>query len=206
MTGIERLHHFLGQLQGDIYPEPPSEPHVTITAQTIRFLLENRHIAPGERVLDVGCGQGGALELFARHGLPATGIALGPDVEICRQKGLDVREMDLSFFDFADGEFDFVWCRHALEHSVFPLFTLTEIRRLLREGGRVYVEVPAPDTACHHERNPNHYSVFGQSMWASLFAKAKFDIVLARDINFTVPAGPDTYWAFLLRPAGGGPG
>lgn len=202
MTGFERLHEFLGQLNGDIYPEPPSEPHVTITRETIGNFLKNKHIKAGDKVLDVGCGQGGALELFRQNGLEAIGITLGPDIEVCRQKGLDVIEMDMAFLDFADAEFDFIWCRHALEHSVFPLFTLTELHRLLRAGGRIYVEVPAPDTVCHHEQNPNHYSVLGKSMWVSLFRKARFDILLHGNLDFESPSGPDTYWAFLLRRAG----
>ena len=73
-------------------------------------------------------------------------------------------EADFAFLDFPDAAFDLVWCRHALEHSAFPLFTLTEIYRVLRPKGLVYVEALAPETACHHERNPNHYSVLGKDM------------------------------------------
>ena len=40
--------------------------------------------------------------------------------------------MDQSFLDFADDYFDFVWCRHCLEHSIFPYFTLQEIYRVIK--------------------------------------------------------------------------
>lgn len=63
---------------------------------------------------------------------------------------------DMSFLPVADGSFDAAWCRHVLEHSPFPYFTLSEMHRILRDDGPIYLEVPAPDTACHHERNPNH--------------------------------------------------
>jgi hypothetical protein len=36
-------------------------------------------------------------------------------------------------------------------------------------------------------------------MWLGLFQKARFEVQWWLDINFDVPAGPDTYWAFLLR-------
>jgi len=123
---------------------------------------------------------------------------LGEDVAICRSKGLNVLPMDQSFLEFADESFDLLWCRHVLEHSIFPLFTLSEYKRLVKRGGHVYVEVPAPDTSCAHQLNPNHYSVFGQSMWLRLFERAGFSVLRAVAINFSVTMGPDAYWSFLL--------
>jgi SAM-dependent methyltransferase len=195
----ERLAAFLEGLKGDIYPEPLAEPHRSIIEAVVGGLVQRGLLAPGMRVLDVGCGQGFACERFRAAGADPVGITLGPDLDACRAKRLEVREMDLSFLDFEDTAFDLVWCRHALEHSVFPLFTLAELRRVARPGGLLYVEVPAPDTACHHERNANHYSVLGNSMWRQLFARSGLDLVEAKDIRFTVPAGPDLYWSFLLR-------
>lgn len=199
MHHLSGLEQFIEQLRSDVYPELPSEPHLTITAQMIERLLAKPGVTAGQRVLDVGCGQGLALRRFLAAGLRPVGIALGEDVRICGQEGLDVRAMDQSFLDFEDGSFDIVWCRHALEHSIFPYFTLAGFKRVLRLEGMLYVEVPAPETSCHHERNPNHYSVLGKSMWCSLFERAGFALEEELDINFTVPAGPDLYWSFFLR-------
>jgi 2-polyprenyl-3-methyl-5-hydroxy-6-metoxy-1,4-benzoquinol methylase len=112
-------------------------------------------IAAGMRVLDVGCGQVLALELFREAGLEAVGITLGSDCAVCRSKGFETYEVDQNFTEFSDDSFDFLfflWCRHVLEHSVVPLFTLTEYRRLVKAAGRVYVEVPVPDTSAHQEQ------------------------------------------------------
>ncbi len=201
MKNFERLDAFLKQVNSDIYPEPSSDIHNAITGQVLNLLIENGQLKSGARVLDIGCGQGVALEIFKQHGMPATGITLGADLEVCLSKGFDVREMDMARLEFGDEKFDFIWCRHALEHSIYPFFTLAEFHRLLKDDGRLYVEVPAPDTVCHHETNPNHYSVLGLSMWRSLFHRANFTEEWAKDLNFTVPAGPDTYWSFLLKPA-----
>ena len=199
MRDWSRFDAFLDDLQGDVYPEPPSEPAVSITRSAIENLWNDGLIRPGDRVLDVGCGQGGALEHFRKLGLHATGVTLGADLQVCRDKGLDVREMDQNFMDFPDEQFHLLWCRHVLEHSVAPLFTLSEYRRILRRGGLAYVEVPAPDTSAHHEQNENHYSVLTRSAWVSLFARAEFKIERQLEIRFTVPCGPDLYWAFLLH-------
>ncbi|MBF0109385.1 MAG: class I SAM-dependent methyltransferase [Magnetococcales bacterium] len=193
------IKSFLQHLRADIYPEPSGEPHPTITKQMIKQLAETGIILPGQRILDAGCGHGLALEEFARHGVDALGITLGPEAEQCRQRGLDVRDMDVSFLEFDTAFFDLIWCRHTLEHSFSPLLTLYGFYRTLKNDGRLYVEVPAPDTACHHEKNPNHYSVLGKSMWSSLFAKSGFILEWTGDFSFETAAGSDLYWSFMLR-------
>jgi SAM-dependent methyltransferase len=194
-----RLDAFLEKLRGDIYPEPPSPVHTSISRQMFTEFCKLYPQAPGARVLDVGCGQGVALEIFRDAGLDPLGITLGPDAEVCRAKGLNVREMDFAFLDFPDASFDLVWCRHAIEHSVFPFFTLSELHRVLKPGGALYLEVPAPDTACRHQTNPNHYSVLGKSMWLDLIRRTGFPEARVMDLNFQTGAGPDTYWAFMMR-------
>ena len=194
-----RLEAFLKRIQGEIYPEPPSGLHTELTRRAIAFLFGKISAPRPLRILDVGCGQGVALEQFKALGHRPLGVAMGEDVRVCRGKGLEAIEMDLASLEFPDREFDLVWCRHSLEHSIFPFFTLAELYRVLRPGGLVYVEVPAPDTSCRHQTNPNHYSVMGRSMWLSLMTRAGFEVVHEDKFEFTVPAGPDTYWAFILR-------
>jgi len=199
MSMFERLAAFLQERKADIYPEEGSELHDQITGQVVDLLASRGELHPNQRVLDIGCGQGPALAEFKKRGIAATGITLGDDVAVCRDKGFDVIEMDMSDLGFDDGSFDFVWCRHALEHSIFPLFTLAEFNRILSPGGGVYVEVPAPETVAQHESNPNHYSVMGKTMWQQLFARAGFEQGWVNDINIPLAIGPDVYWGFLLK-------
>lgn len=199
MTLGDRLHAFLGSLETDVYEEPPAEPHLSITRMVVHSLDRSTFLVKGARILDVGCGQGWALKLFGKLGYRALGLTLGPDYEVCKAAGYEVLAMNLHDLDLPDASFDLVWCRHALEHSIFPLFTLHEFRRLLVAGGLIYVEVPAAETACRHETNPNHYSLFTKPVWLELFAKAGLTVAKAMDFNVTVPDGPDQYWGFLLR-------
>jgi SAM-dependent methyltransferase len=198
-VSLARLESFLQRLQGDVYPEPPSSLHDEITRRMFADLMTRGLVPAGGRALDVGCGRGLALDLFREAGLLGVGIGVGPDVAHCRSRGLDVTDMDFAELDFADETFDLVWCRHALEHSPFPYFLLAEMRRILRPGGVLYAEVPAPDTACRHEANPNHYSVLGKRMWLELMARAGFSAVDGKDLRLTTAAGPDLYWAFIQR-------
>ena len=197
---VARFESFLEKIAGETYPEVPSGIHDQISAQMFDRFWSQAGLQPGAKILDVGCGQGVALKLFAARGADALGVTLNQtDVDVCRSLGYDVRYMDQSFLDFPDASFDAVWCRHCLEHSVFPYFTLSGFKRVVKPGGWLYVEVPAPDTSCAHQTNLNHYSVLGKSMLGSLIERSGFRVVDILDISFSVPAGPDTYWAFIQQ-------
>ncbi len=194
-----RFDQFISRLVHDVYAEPPSDIHNLITQNTLQALHSEGLLRPGMRALDIGCGQGLALEKFRALGVDVVGITLGPDVATCRAKGLAVLEMDQNFMTFSAQEFDFLWCRHVLEHSVAPLFTLSEYKRVLKPGGLAYVEVPAPDTSAKHQENSNHYSVLPASAWLHLFAQAGFTVERKYATEFTLTCGKDTYWSFYLR-------
>ena len=197
---IEKLEGFLERIKKETYPERPTQLHNNITNLMFERCLRKFALPENSRVLDVGCGQGLALHLFAARGLTPIGISLNhEDATVCREQGYEVYEMDQSFLTFPDEEFDLIWCRHCLEHSVFPYFTLSEFLRVLKPKAYLYVEVPAPDTACAHQTNRNHYSVLGKSMWINLIRRAGFHLIEDLDINFEAAPGGDTYWAFIQQ-------
>ncbi|MCE1226833.1 MAG: class I SAM-dependent methyltransferase [Geobacteraceae bacterium] len=197
---ITKLERFLDKLASDVYPELPSIIHTEITNEALKKLEDFFPLTVGKKVLDVGCGQGPALEFFHNHHADYLGVTLGDDdIAACRAKGYKVEKMDQSFLAIPDNSQDLLWARHVIEHSIFPLFTLHEFYRVLRPGGMLYVEVPAPETACHHECNPNHYSVLTKGSWHSLIERSGFRILCIADYAFVVPAGPDTYWGFYCK-------
>jgi len=196
---LARLVSFINKIEGETYPEAPMPQHTIITAQVLECILTQFGVKLEARILDIGCGQGPALDFLRDRGyLTAIGLTLNDeDVRICREKGHDVRKMDQSFLDFPDGYFDFVWARHVIEHSIFPYFTLTEFTRVLAPGGTLYLEVPAPETTCHHETNPNHYSVFGHGSWTALIERCGLTIRHEGRYTFPIPMGSDEYWSFV---------
>lgn len=196
---LERFASFLDEIEGTIYPEPDNALSAPIIDMAIAQYLRPLELDETARVLDVGCGSGVALRRLSLEGLRPMGVTLGPEAEQCRKAGFEVLENDMSDIDLPDTSIDLVFARHVLEHSVAPLFTLREWRRLLVPGGHLYVEVPCPDTSAQHESNPNHFSVFGNRMWQALFQRAGLEVLDARSIDFEVPCGPDSYWSFFLR-------
>ncbi|MGJ3261487.1 MAG: class I SAM-dependent methyltransferase [Rhodospirillales bacterium] len=196
MRDYSRLDAFLTERLNDIYPEPFGEPHINIITKMVPKVIEDFGLEKGAKVLDVGCGHGFALRTFREHGMDATGVGFGEEAEKARTEGFEIIEQDMSFLDVEDAAFDLVWCRHVLEHSIFPYFTLSEMFRVLKPGGAFYMEVPAPDTPCRHEANANHYSVHTRTTWLHLLDRCGFKEVTTSDITFTVPAGTDCYYMF----------
>ncbi len=195
---MARFLSFLDRIATETYPEVPSKCHIDITRDALNHLFNNFALPPHAQILDIGCGQGVALKPFHERGHKPIGVTLNAtDASICKELGFDVRVMDQSFLEFDDGSFDLVWARHVIEHSFMPLYTLTEFRRVLRPGGILYMEVPAPDTLLH-ERNPNHYSILGKVMWSSLLERTGFSIAGTVDFFLDTPSGrTDSYWGYF---------
>ena len=82
---LGRLVSFINKIEGETYPEAPSFIHTEITGKVLDILLPQHHA--NARILDIGCGQGPALDIFKAKGYKAAvGIALNDeDVRICRE-------------------------------------------------------------------------------------------------------------------------
>jgi 2-polyprenyl-3-methyl-5-hydroxy-6-metoxy-1,4-benzoquinol methylase len=110
-----------------------------------RFLLE--HVNAGDRVLDVGCGEGRFTAELARAGAHAIGIDVAEEPlrrARARHPELDVRLVDGDgSWELADAGFDVVWAGETIEHVRDTAVWLSEIRRVLRSGGSLLVSTPA---------------------------------------------------------------
>ncbi|MDP4173540.1 MAG: tetratricopeptide repeat protein, partial [Bacteroidota bacterium] len=195
---FETLDIFLSKLENEAYAEPITYLHSTITNNVLNGLFSKLTLKPNAKILDIGCGQGPALEIFTQKGFQPVGITLSDeDILVCREKGFNVQKMDQSFLKFENESFDFIWSRHCIEHSFAPYYTLFEYYRVLKPGSLAYIEMPAPDTEAHHETNPNHYSVLPKSSWISLMQRCGFHILDIADHDLNLKIGKDMYWGFL---------
>ncbi|MDR3579544.1 MAG: hypothetical protein P4L44_06255 [Oryzomonas sp.] len=61
--GISRLVSFVDKIESEIYPETPSPLHSNITSEVLNALLPKYLISTDKRILDIGCGQGPALDI-----------------------------------------------------------------------------------------------------------------------------------------------
>ncbi len=101
------------------------------------------HIAPGARVLDVGCGDGQLMAaLRDGKGVDARGLEIDPaNVAAAVSRGLSVvqGDADVDLADYPDDSFDYAILSQTLQTARAPDRVLAE---LLRIGGRAFVSFP----------------------------------------------------------------
>ena len=174
-----------------VYTEGHGGFHDTLIPKLANKFLPEFNLDINARIADIGCGTGMFMSTARDLGFNnCIGVTLSQeDVDACITQGFTCVNASMSDLPFPDNELDFIWCRHALEHSPYPLFTLYEFHRALRSGGTIYIEVPAPNNEREyvHEYNPNHYSILGERMWTALFQKAGFTVAIKWDYHITVP-------------------
>ncbi|MCC3314480.1 class I SAM-dependent methyltransferase [Nocardia africana] len=114
-------------------------------------LLTAATIGPGDRVLDIGCGNGQLTRAAARRAASATGVDLsGPMLARARllaeSEGVDnvsFEQGDAQVFGFAPGSYDVAISRFGIMFFADPVAAFTNIARALGPGGRLAVAVPA---------------------------------------------------------------
>jgi SAM-dependent methyltransferase len=95
------------------------------------------------RILDVGCGTGGNLEMLEKFGV-AEGVDVSDDaLEFCKAKGLRVHKGLAEKLPFEDESFNVVTALDVIEHLDDDVAGLKEMNRVLKTGGRTLIFVPA---------------------------------------------------------------
>ena len=95
---------------------------------------------PGERILDVGCGEGTLTAEIVTRGATVVGIDSSQDmIEAARARGLDARLIDAEALPF-ENEFDAVFSNAALHWMRNHDAVLDGVARALRRGGRFVAE------------------------------------------------------------------
>jgi SAM-dependent methyltransferase len=112
-------------------------------AWTIRTFLPS---CRGSKILEVGCGNGGLLELLKPTN-QVVGIDASADgIAVCVARGIESHCMDPSSepLPFPNESFDIVVCLETLEHMLSPYYAILEMRRVLKNGGTFVCSVPNP--------------------------------------------------------------
>ena len=95
-------------------------------------------VAPGAKVLDVGCGDGELLRLLAEtRGVDGRGIELSREgVNECVAKGLAViqGDADTDLADYPDDGFDYVVLSQTLQATRQPRIVIEHMLRIGRHG------------------------------------------------------------------------
>lgn len=105
-------------------------------------VLEWLAAEPGERILDLGCGDGQLSQRIAATGADVTGVDASPQmVAAAQSRGIAAQEAKAEALPFADGIFDAVFSNAALHWVRGQDAMLAQVRRVLRPGGRFVAEM-----------------------------------------------------------------
>ncbi|HXH48257.1 MAG TPA: methyltransferase domain-containing protein [Terriglobia bacterium] len=128
--------HAVQEWRADRYAE--HAPFVPLLGMPALELLNPQ---PGERILDVGCGDGSLSQKLCDAGAIVVGVDGSPDmVATARQRGIDARLADAYDLTF-EAEFDAAISNAALHWMKRdPDSVLQGVRRSLKPGGRFAVE------------------------------------------------------------------
>lgn len=183
------------------------------------LLFARARIAPGERVIDVGCG-GGATTLAIAAQVGAAGGVVGVDVSAPmiaraheRAGAASVATFvlaDASSYDFAPGWANLLFSRFGVMFFADPVLSFANLRKGLAHGGRVVFacwraarrnpwQMIALKAACKHvprlpevgPEDPGPFSFADEARVRRILSEAGFDMIALTpvDLALDVAAG-----------------
>lgn len=164
------------------------------------------------RYLDIGCGNGEFMLAMHRHGFDAWGIEANPEAEKFADRGLTGRILykDIKECSFLPKSFDIITMFQSLEHIYDLAELFSEINRVLKDDGLLYICVP--NSAFFEARLfgpyyynlevPRHLYFFTKKSLEALLAKHGFKVrKLLRESVCEMASTPASFyhgiWNFL---------
>ncbi len=153
-----------------------------------QLTIERLNIQPTDRVLDIGFGGGFTLPRMAA--LAHAGKVYGLDVSetmvrqaerqfprLIEQGKLEVRLGNLARLPYRDGAFDKVCTVNTLYFWPNPVQNLTEIRRVIKHGGRLVVAFRSREKMERMETFLHGFTLYAPAQVSGLLEQAGFEQV-----------------------------
>ena len=109
-------------------------------------IIQELNPQPGQKIIDVGCGTGWAVKEIVRRVPKAKAYGIDISSEMIRiaksgitNNAIEFIEGDSENIPYADEFFDAVICSSSFHHYPRPVASLSEIRRILKKDGHLYL-------------------------------------------------------------------
>ncbi len=155
-------------------------------AQSAHILSKLKKSKKDGQLLDIGCGPGFFLDEAKRLGWQVSGVdlSLWAKEYAKKQFGIEVRKGTLVEANFSGQQFDVVIMNDVIEHLENPSEVLTEIRRILKHDGILYLSTPDINSFWSHLLgarwwgiNKYHLFYFSKRTLRELLSRAGFKIL-----------------------------
>lgn len=163
MSANEMINYYSRQSRMPRESIPEESPLMRLMNMQVDFIRQDRDINDGDCILEVGCAEAYFLKRISElknnkvniFGIEPSkeyfnkAIALNPSGKFYN----DILEN----IDFENEKFDLIIMRHVLEHMQSPVDNLKIIAAILKNNGRVYIEVPNISVPVHSVSNYFHH-------------------------------------------------
>jgi ubiquinone/menaquinone biosynthesis C-methylase UbiE len=156
-------------------------------------------VRPGERIFEVGFGNGKItprlMELVS--GITYTGIdyseAMVAEAEASNKNlinagSAEFRHASVEAIPFADGAFDHALTVNTIYFWHEPVRALTEIRRTLRAGGKLFLVAGTPEQMAKNAFTRHGFRLYSDARLRELFASAGFREMAVELYRYQAPA------------------
>lgn len=214
MTGIEKSIIATKQAFENSFSSGTFYNKQTQDEQHLKAILEFLPIKPGMKILDLGTGSGyisfPIAEKFPEAVIVGLDIVEGA-LEMNRIKAEKESIRNISFvtydginFPFHDNEFDLVISRYALHHFPDIQKSISEVSRILKSDGLLFISDPAPnadDTSRFVDeymqlKKDGHIKFYTEDEWKQIGMEAGLKFVESFGSSIRFPKEKDTAYGF----------
>lgn len=155
-----------------------------LESEFIERFIDNKN-----SILDVGCGEGGFLDCFKKHGFKTYGVEFGEEAAcLAAEKGHTVWQGEFPKLDI-NNKFDCIVFRGSIQYLENPKSYFLKAVDLLKKGGLIYItSSPNSDSVCFNLFGENFrlpvsvtdYYMFSEKLLTDFFQQLGLQLICSK--------------------------